>query len=80
MWLQDEGTRKVLLNVREEPDLIKLAQQNRKSPQITGGSILKPGAAYVVGNMAGERGFEPPTPWSRTRFRALVKSGEIEQF
>src|SRR5690349_11245591 len=23
--------------------------------------------------MVGERGFEPPTPWSRTRFRSLLK-------
>jgi hypothetical protein len=23
--------------------------------------------------MVGERGFEPPTPWSRTRFKTLLK-------
>jgi len=28
--------------------------------------------------MVGERGFEPPTPWSRTRFQDLWKSVEIE--
>ena len=27
--------------------------------------------------MVGERGFEPPTPWSRTRFKLLLKSVEI---
>ena len=30
--------------------------------------------------MVGERGFEPPTPWSRTRFSDLLKSVEIERF
>jgi hypothetical protein len=30
--------------------------------------------------LVGERGFETPTPWSRTRFQYLVKSGEIEEF
>ncbi len=34
IWLQDEGTGKVLLKVREDPDLIKLAKQNRQSLQI----------------------------------------------
>jgi hypothetical protein len=24
--------------------------------------------------LVGERGFEPPTPWSRTRFKALLNS------
>jgi hypothetical protein len=29
--------------------------------------------------MVGERGFEPPTPWSRTRFCGFLwKGGEIE--
>jgi hypothetical protein len=28
--------------------------------------------------LVGERGFEPPTPWSRTRFQRLLKSVEIE--
>ena len=27
--------------------------------------------------MVGERGFEPPTPWSRTRFRQLMNSIEF---
>ncbi len=27
--------------------------------------------------MVGERGFEPPTPWSRTRFRRLLNSIEL---
>jgi hypothetical protein len=27
--------------------------------------------------MVGERGFEPPTPWSRTRFQLVLKSVEI---
>jgi hypothetical protein len=27
--------------------------------------------------LVGERGFEPPTPWSRTRFNDLLKSVEI---
>jgi hypothetical protein len=26
--------------------------------------------------MVGERGFEPPTPWSRTRFQRLLNSIE----
>src|ERR1700730_1319432 len=27
--------------------------------------------------LVGERGFEPPTPWSRTRFRQLLNSIEF---
>ena len=27
--------------------------------------------------LVGERGFEPPTPWSRTRFQSLLKSVEF---
>ena len=27
--------------------------------------------------LVGERGFEPPTPWSRTRFQSLLKAVEI---
>jgi hypothetical protein len=27
--------------------------------------------------LVGERGFEPPTPWSRTRFRRLLDSIEF---
>jgi len=27
--------------------------------------------------MVGERGFEPPTPWSRTRFQSLLRFIEI---
>jgi hypothetical protein len=27
--------------------------------------------------MVGERGFEPPTPWARTRFRPILKLVEI---
>ena len=30
--------------------------------------------------LVGERGFEPPTPWSRTRFEAVLKSPEIWRF
>jgi len=30
--------------------------------------------------MVGERGFEPPTPWSRTSFSELLKSIEIVSF
>jgi hypothetical protein len=30
--------------------------------------------------LVGERGFEPPTPWSRTRFRDLLKSVEFPCF
>ena len=26
---------------------------------------------------SGESGFEPPTPWSRTRFQSLLKFGEV---
>ena len=39
----------------------------------------KPEVAFKsLKRLVGERGFEPPTPWSRTRFRILVKSVEIE--
>jgi len=31
----------------------------------------------IRNEMVGERGFEPPTPWSRTRFQPLLKSGGI---
>jgi hypothetical protein len=27
--------------------------------------------------LVGERGFEPPTPWSRTRFHSLLKAVEL---
>jgi hypothetical protein len=27
--------------------------------------------------LVGERGFEPPTPWSRTRFQAVLNSIEF---
>ena len=30
--------------------------------------------------LVGERGFEPPTPWSRTRFRPLLKFVESRCF
>jgi hypothetical protein len=30
--------------------------------------------------LVGERGFEPPTPWSRTRFKRLLKSIESRRF
>ncbi len=30
--------------------------------------------------LVGERGFEPPTPWSRTRFQDLLKSIEFYCF
>ncbi len=30
--------------------------------------------------MVGARGFEPPTPWSRTRFQNRLKSMEIGSF
>jgi hypothetical protein len=32
------------------------------------------GAFNVLKELVGERGFEPPTPWSRTRFQSLLKS------
>ena len=35
------------------------------------------GAAKLLKRMVGERGFEPPTPWSRTRFQSLLKSVEF---
>jgi len=31
----------------------------------------------LLKRLVGERGFEPPTPWSRTRFQALLKPVEI---
>jgi len=31
----------------------------------------------LLKRMVGERGFESPTPWSRTIFRHLLKSVEI---
>jgi hypothetical protein len=30
--------------------------------------------------LVGERGFEPPTPWSRTRFSAFLKAVELCSF
>ena len=39
---------------------------------------VKPEVAFkLLKRMVGERGFEPPTPWSRTRFSTLWKSVEI---
>jgi hypothetical protein len=41
----------------------------------------KPEVAFkLVKRLVGERGFEPPTPWSRTRFQSLVKFGEMRRF
>jgi hypothetical protein len=38
----------------------------------------KPEVAFnCLKRLVGERGFEPPTPWSRTRFHALSKSVEF---
>ena len=38
----------------------------------------KPEVAFMyLKKMVGERGFEPPTPWSRTRFQYLLKSVEF---
>ena len=35
----------------------------------------KPEALFkYLKTLVGERGFEPPTPWSRTRFQGLLKS------
>src|SRR6185437_2423682 len=34
-------------------------------------------ARKYLNKMVGERGFEPPTPWSRTRSKRLLKSVEI---
>ena len=30
--------------------------------------------------LVGERGFEPPTPWSRTRFQTLLRLVEFRRF
>src|SRR5712691_5549863 len=38
--------------------------------QLAGRVVVSPdkiGGYRLAGNMVGERGFEPPTPWSRTR-------------
>ena len=37
----------------------------------------KPETHLTLKILVGERGFEPPTPWSRTRFQALLKFVEI---
>jgi putative transposase len=37
-------------------------------------------ACKMLKILVGERGFEPPTPWSRTRFRRLLKAIEIARF
>ena len=38
----------------------------------------KPEVAFIcLKRMVGERGSEPPTPWSRTRFRRLWNSVEL---
>jgi hypothetical protein len=37
----------------------------------------KPKVLFIsLKRLVGERGFEPPTPWSRTRFQELLKSVE----
>jgi hypothetical protein len=37
----------------------------------------KPEMMFIcLKRLVGERGFEPPTPWSRTRFRRLLNSIE----
>jgi hypothetical protein len=39
----------------------------------------KPEARFIcLKILVGERGFEPPTPWSRTRFEQLLNAVEIE--
>ena len=41
----------------------------------------KPEMQFIsLKRLVGERGFEPPTPWSRTRFRHLLKSVEFHCF
>jgi hypothetical protein len=41
----------------------------------------KPEMQFIcLKGLVGERGFEPPTPWSRTRFESLLKSPEIWRF
>jgi hypothetical protein len=41
----------------------------------------KPEVQFIyLKRLVGERGFEPPTPWSRTRFEMLLKSPEIWRF
>jgi hypothetical protein len=38
----------------------------------------KPETLFIhLKRLVGERGFEPPTPWSRTRFKLLLKAVEF---
>jgi len=40
----------------------------------------KPEVAFkCLKRLVGERGFEPPTPWSRTRFRKLLNATEFSR-
>jgi len=45
------------------------------------GVTEKPETLFMcLKRLVGERGFEPPTPWSRTSFRHLLKSVEFSCF
>ncbi len=68
---------------------IQIAVIGRKMLFVEPSGFLSPKIDYTTGTekpdrafkplkrLVGERGFEPPTPWSRTRFQALLKSVEI---
>jgi len=48
------------------PDVYNFAHSDvAEKPGVRGNSLKR---------MVGARGFEPPTPWSRTRFQGLLKS------
>jgi hypothetical protein len=55
---------------------------NIDEPSVAGVPGLIPGGPahrlQTIENIGRGRGFEPPTPWSRTRFNDLLKRVEIE--
>ncbi len=60
----------------------EMSQENQRSSTVYNFETIdvdgKPEVTFkCLKRMVGERGFEPPTPWSRTRFGALWKSIEI---
>jgi hypothetical protein len=62
---------------RGTPNPRELVERRASAQQKPTGTIARTIAEKIL---VGERGFEPPTPWSRTRFKRLLKSVGIRCF
>src|ERR1700680_3040720 len=61
---------------RRQETLTRASPHNKGRSGSLAGSIRKFRRKWLK-RLVGERGFEPPTPWSRTRFQRLLNSIEI---